>query len=203
MRASPAAARGARRDPFASATLDSRGDATSEGVAKALLAAKQTGIFDVRGRGLAELPAGAFDPDADPTTEAQRVVYAKTIDFDAPDAASADPSWWEARELIAVLASGNRITGVPPTIASCAFLERLDLSRNALETLPAAAIAALPLRALDVSHNKLRALPDDLPASLASLKCGHNPELAASPRRRVRAPRRDRAPACALAAVPA
>ena len=133
----------------------------------------------MRGRGLAELPAGAFDPDADPTTEAQRVVYAKTIDFDAPDAASADPSWWEARELIAVLASGNRITGVPPTIASCAFLERLDLSRNALETLPGAAIAALPLRALDVSHNKLRALPDDLPASLASLKCGHNPELVA------------------------
>ena len=102
MRASPAAARGARRDPFASATLDSRGDATSEGVAKALLAAKQTGIFDVRGRGLAELPAGAFDPDADPTTEAQRVVYAKTIDFDAPDAASSDPSWWETRELVAV-----------------------------------------------------------------------------------------------------
>ena len=205
MRASPAAARGARRDPFASATLDSRGDATSEGVAKALLAAKQTGIFDVRGRGLAELPAGAFDPDADPTTEAQRVVYAKTIDFDAPDAASADPSWWEARELIAVLASGNRITGVPPTIASCAFLERLDLSRNALETLPGAAIAALPLRALDVSHNKLRALPDDLPASLASLKCGHNPELAALSARVGACARlaEIEAPACALAAVPA
>lgn len=205
MRASPAAARGARRDPFASATLDSRGDATSEGVAKALLAAKQTGIFDVRGRGLAELPAGAFDPDADPTTEAQRVVYAKTIDFDAPDAASSDPSWWETRELVAVLASGNQITGVPPTIASCAFLERLDLSRNALETLPGAALAALPLRALDVSHNKLRAMPDDLPASLASLKCGHNLELSALSARVGACARLAEiaAPWCALEAVPA
>ena len=101
MRASPAAARfsGARRDPFASATLDSGlGDATSKGVAKALLVAKQTGTLDVRGRGLAELPAGAFDPDADPNTEEQRVVYAKTIDFDAPDGASDDPSWWEAKD---------------------------------------------------------------------------------------------------------
>ena len=131
MRAFPAAARGARRDPFASATLDSRGDATSQGVAKALLAAKQTGTLDVRGRGLAELPAGAFDPDADPTTEEQRRVYATTIDFDAPDAASDGPSWWEARELVAIVASENRIRSVPPTIASCAFLERLDLSRNA------------------------------------------------------------------------
>jgi hypothetical protein len=117
MRASPAAARfsGARRDPFASATLDSGlGDATSKGVAKALLVAKQTGTLDVRGRGLAELPAGAFDPDADPNTEEQRVVYAKTIDFDAPDGASDDPSWWEAKELVAIVASGNRISRVPP-----------------------------------------------------------------------------------------
>ena len=177
MRAFPAAARGARRDPFASATLDSRGDATSQGVAKALLAAKQTGTLDVRGRGLAELPAGAFDPDADPTTEEQRRVYATTIDFDAPDAASDGPSWWEARELVAIVASENRIRSVPPTIASCAFLERLDLSRNALADLPGAALAVLPLRALDVSHNNLQTLPDDLPATLASLKCGHNPKL--------------------------
>ena len=180
MRASPAAARfsGARRDPFASATLDSGlGDATSKGVAKALLVAKQTGTLDVRGRGLAELPAGAFDPDADPNTEEQRVVYAKTIDFDAPDGASDDPSWWEAKELVAIVASGNRISRVPPSIAKCAFLERLDLSRNSLKDLPGAALAALPLRALDVSHNDLHTMPDDLPETLAMLKCGHNKNL--------------------------
>ena len=177
MRAFPAAARGKRRDPFASAMLELRGDATSQGVAKALLVAKQTGTLDVRGRGLADLPAGAFNPDADPTTEEQRRVYNTTIDFDAPDGASDDPSWWEARELVAIVASENRISAVPPTIASCAFLERLELSRNALADLPGAALAKLPLRALDVSHNNLQSLPDDLPATLASLKCGHNPKL--------------------------
>lgn len=180
MRASSAAARfsGARRDPFASATLDSGlGDATSKGVAKALLVAKQTGTLDVRGRGLAELPAGAFDPEADPNTEEQRLVYAKTIDFDAPDGASDDPSWWEAKELVAIVASANRIRSIPPSISKCAFLERLDLSRNSLEDLPGAALAALPLRALDVSHNDLQQMPDDLPVTLAMLKCGHNPNL--------------------------
>jgi Leucine-rich repeat (LRR) protein len=46
-----------------------------------------------------------------------------------------------------------------------------------LKDLPGAALAALPLRALDVSHNDLHTMPDDLPETLAMLKCGHNKNL--------------------------
>ena len=177
MRSSPGVARGARRDPFASAGFDARGDDTARGVARALLVAKQTGVFDVRGRGLCELPAGAFDPESDPTTEDERRVFTSTIDFGAPEGAANDPNWWETHDLTSVVASRNRITRLPESIAKCVALQKLDLSRNLLSSLPGDALLNLPLRLLDVSHNDMQALPDTLPQTLVVLKCGHNKNM--------------------------
>ena len=170
-------ARGSRRDPFASSGFDGRQGDTSKGVKQALLVSKQTGVLDLRGRGLHELPPGAFDPDADPVTEHDRKVYTSTIDFDSPDAELNAPNWWETHDLTSIVASRNHITSIPDAIKNLTCLQKLDVSRNQLQSLPGEALVNLPLRSLDVSHNALTDLPDALPETLAQLKCSHNKNM--------------------------
>lgn len=62
------------------------------------------------------------------------------------------------------------------------FLRRLEVSGNALRTLPSVA-GARSLRRLDASSNRLESLPDDLAhcAELAELVVNANPSLEALP----------------------
>ena len=64
------------------------------------------------------------------------------------------------------------------------FLRRLEVSGNALRTLPSVA-GARSLRRLDASSNRLESLPDDLAhcAELAELVVNANPSLEALSRR--------------------
>ena len=146
---------------------------------KALDAARSSGVLDLRGRSLSAIPPDAFTLGDAGEAAAPARPPPETISFDAPSSA---PSWWEARELVALVASHNDIAVLPDAVAGFSVLERLELDHNRLETLPEAALARLPLRAVDVSHNRLRALPEALPvATLAKVSCSNNPNLESLP----------------------
>ena len=146
---------------------------------KALDAARSSGVLDLRGRSLGAIPPDAFTLGDAGAAAAPARPPPETISFDAPSSA---PSWWEARELVALVASHNDIAVLPDAVAGFSVLERLELDHNRIETLPEAALARLPLRAVDVSHNRLRALPEALPvATLAKVSCSNNPNLESLP----------------------
>ena len=124
---------------------------------KMLIAARETGHCNLRGRQLKELPAACLDINS--------VVLPK------------GSAWWSCRETLEKLdVSQNELTAMPE-LGSLPELRELLLNHNQVELLPSLA-ALVELKLLEASHNRLTALPEDFGAGatppLARLGCAHN-----------------------------
>ena len=115
---------------------------------KALMQGRQSGHLKLRGKGLTVLPAETFN-------------IASVV---LPEGSA----WWETRETLETLdCSQNELTSLSDDISALDQLRELDISRNKITELPAAACWQ-PLEglvSLCIGHNALRALPDGLGAA--------------------------------------
>ena len=124
---------------------------------KILIAARETGQCNLRGRQLKELPSACLDINSVALPEGG--------------------AWWDCRETLEKLdVSQNELIALPE-LASLPELRELLLNHNQLGLLPSLA-ALVELKLLEASHNRLAALPEDLGAGaappLARLGCAHN-----------------------------
>lgn len=71
-------------------------------------------------------------------------------------------NWWEALDLQRVDLSHNRIQSIPATLASQGHLTILRMSNNLLTSLPAELFTLQTLKLVDFSFNHLSALPESL-----------------------------------------
>ena len=138
------------------------GSSSSEApsVSKQLIKACQTGQLTLRDLGLHSLPEETFD-----------------IASHVP----AGVNWWESHEtLLRLDASQNKLSGIPPSIASLQRLTSLNLSFNQLDSLPEADVWSqlVSLVSLQLGHNALEGLPDGLGGRglppLVHLSLSHN-----------------------------
>ncbi|GMH38386.1 hypothetical protein BSKO_06270 [Bryopsis sp. KO-2023] len=128
-------------------------------VARKIDASKSSGIINLRGEGLPDVPRAVYDQSG-----------AKA------------GNWWEASELLQLILAHNEIMDLPSAMFQLSTLTVLDLSYNKLSTVPRELCHLTELKTLDVSHNKLaelHACVADLSA-LAQLSCSHN-QLTALP----------------------
>ena len=124
---------------------------------KVLVAARESGACNLRGRQLRQLPPACLDINSVQLPEGGQ--------------------WWLMRETLEKIdASQNELTSLPELV-TLPELRELLLNHNQLEHLPSFA-AQTELKLLELSHNRLSSLPDDFGAGavppLARLSCAQN-----------------------------
>ncbi|XP_019383951.1 PREDICTED: leucine-rich repeat-containing protein 40 isoform X1 [Gavialis gangeticus] len=130
-----------------------------------LRAARKSGLLNLSGRDLSEVPQHVWRINLDTPEEAHQ-----NLSFSAAD------RWWEQTDLTKLILASNKLQCLSEDVRLLPALTVLDIHDNQLTALPSAIGILENLQKLDVSHNKLKNIPDELTQlrHLKSLLVQHN-----------------------------
>ncbi|KAJ3010473.1 hypothetical protein HKX48_007387 [Thoreauomyces humboldtii] len=160
---------------------------------KMVVQSRSSGRLNLSNQNLTEIPEALWEEDLGETTQKRRT---PDYSFDKVDDGGAN--WWEVVDLVRLVIADNALQTVDPRVGGFQALALLDLrnnmltslpdelcdllnlsilnvSGNALQTLPEG-IYGLPITELNLSYNKFTTLPEQLGAMrrLATLDASHN-----------------------------
>uniref|UniRef100_A0A7M4F1Y9 Leucine-rich repeat-containing protein 40 n=1 Tax=Crocodylus porosus TaxID=8502 RepID=A0A7M4F1Y9_CROPO len=130
-----------------------------------LRAARKSGLLNLSGRDLSEVPQHVWRINLDTPEEAHQ-----NLSFTAAD------RWWEQTDLTKLILASNKLQCLSEDVRLLPALTVLDIHDNQLTALPSAIGILENLQKLDVSHNKLKNIPEELTQlrHLKSLLVQHN-----------------------------